>query len=101
MLRTAAPAAHVLIQALLPRGGAFVGLEQWQWPNRFTKPLAAVNARFQVRQEEMLRGRLRSLLGSFPRVLACVSRAVHLGRCTLQVQGCMTAHQVIPTAKTA
>ncbi len=48
ILRTAAPNAHVLLQAVLPRGAAWVGLAQWQWPNRFSKPIEAINTKFQV-----------------------------------------------------
>ena len=48
ILRRAAPDAEVLLQGLLPRGSAWVGPAQFQWPNRYTKPLAAVNAAFQV-----------------------------------------------------
>lgn len=48
ILRTAAPNAHVLLQAVLPRGAAWVGMAQWQWPNRFSKPIEAINTRFQV-----------------------------------------------------
>ena len=49
ILRTRAPAAHIVVQGLLPRGSSFWGAAQWKWPNRFTKPLAAVNAAFQAR----------------------------------------------------
>ncbi len=48
VLRARAPEAHILLQGLLPRGSAFFGAAQWKWPNRFSKPLAAVNAAFQV-----------------------------------------------------
>lgn len=48
ILRTQSRDAHVVIQGLFPRGGSFWGAAQWAWPNRFTKPLAAVNAAFQV-----------------------------------------------------
>jgi hypothetical protein len=48
ILRTAAPQAHVLLQAVLPRGAAWIGLTQWKWPNRFAKPIWALNAKFQV-----------------------------------------------------
>ena len=48
LLRQAAPEAHIVIQGLLPRGAAFVGPKEWKWPNRFTKPLEAVNSAFEV-----------------------------------------------------
>lgn len=48
LLRQAAPEAHIVIQGLLPRGAAFVGPKEWKWPNRYTKPLAAVNSAFEV-----------------------------------------------------
>ena len=48
LLRQAAPEAHIVIQGLLPRGAAFVGPKEWKWPNRYTKPLEAVNSAFEV-----------------------------------------------------
>lgn len=48
ILRVAAPRAHVLLQAVLPRGAAWVGPEQYKWPNRFAKPISAINTGFQV-----------------------------------------------------
>ncbi|CAL5224204.1 g6847 [Coccomyxa viridis] len=47
LLRQAAPEAHIVIQGLLPRGAAFVGPKEWKWPNRYTKPLEAVNSAFE------------------------------------------------------
>ena len=49
VLRDRAPEGHILLQGLLPRGSSFLGAAQWKWPNRYTKPLAAVNAGFQAR----------------------------------------------------
>lgn len=49
LLRAAAPEAHIVIQGLLPRGSAWVGPKEWKWPNRFTKPIEAVNNAFEVR----------------------------------------------------
>ena len=48
LLRRAAPDAHIVIQGLLPRGSAWVGPKEWKWPNRFTKPIEAVNQAFEV-----------------------------------------------------
>ena len=48
LLRRAAPNAHIVIQGLLPRGSAWVGPKEWKWPNRFTKPIEAVNQAFEV-----------------------------------------------------
>ncbi|CAK0785417.1 hypothetical protein CVIRNUC_008626 [Coccomyxa viridis] len=47
LLRRAAPDAHIVIQGLLPRGSAWVGPKEWKWPNRFTKPIEAVNQAFE------------------------------------------------------
>ncbi len=43
------PGTHVVVQALLPRGGSFEGPERWVWPNRFTKSLGIINDHMQVR----------------------------------------------------
>ena len=48
LLRQAAPEAHIVIQGLLPRGSAWVGPREWKWPNRYTKPLEAVNLAYEV-----------------------------------------------------
>ena len=48
ILKAQSKDAHIVLQGLLPRGGSFWGSAQWAWPNRFTKPLAAVNSAFQV-----------------------------------------------------
>ena len=48
LLREAAPEAHIVLQGLLPRGSAFVGPKEWTWPNRYTKPIEAVNSAFEV-----------------------------------------------------
>ena len=37
-----------MIQGLLPRGSAWVGPREWKWPNRYTKPLEAVNLAYEV-----------------------------------------------------
>jgi hypothetical protein len=48
VLRQAAPEAHIVLQGLLPRGSAWVGPREWKWPNRFTKPLEAVNLAYEA-----------------------------------------------------
>jgi len=48
LLSQAAPEAHIVIQGLLPRGSAWVGPKEWKWPNRFTRPIEAVNDAFKV-----------------------------------------------------
>ena len=44
VLRTAMPRAHVVLQALLPRGMDLLPLLRFAWPNRGTAAMAAVNA---------------------------------------------------------
>ena len=54
VLRTALPQTHLLLQLLLPRGMDLLPLLRFQWPNRGTAALAAVNAGFKVRSSEHL-----------------------------------------------
>ena len=54
VLRTALPQTHLLLQLLLPRGMDLLPLLRFQWPNRGTAALAAVNAGFQVCSNELL-----------------------------------------------
>ena len=46
-MRAAAPSMHIVVLGILPRG-AWSLPDQYAWPNRLTKTLAAINAASQV-----------------------------------------------------
>ena len=47
-VRRALPGTHVALMGVLPRGAALVGRDIFTWPNRFTRAIAALNARYEV-----------------------------------------------------
>lgn len=49
-IRAALPATHVVLQGVLPRGGALTGRDMFTWPNRFTAAIAALNAQYEARR---------------------------------------------------
>ena len=49
LLRRALPRADIVLLGVLPRGGWTLGADVYQWPNRLTAPIAAVNNGTQVR----------------------------------------------------
>ena len=79
LLRRAAPDARIVIQGLLPRGSAWVGPKEWKWPNRFTKPIEAVNLAFEVCPDSPLAcARATALVYYFAGLHAC--RLLHVWR---------------------
>ena len=51
LLRRALPRADIVLLGVLPRGGWTLGADIYQWPNRLTAPIAAVNNGTRVRCE--------------------------------------------------